>query len=482
MSYDFRRGKSFSPPEKRISKIIFLAQNPIGCVQHSALATGFGMSHSHWTNADDHARRARRFMAEKRWHEAVEELRAAVAINPFNPEWYFHLGRGLDELHRHEEAIEAYSQVILIDPYHLHALNHMGVSLHQIGRYQEALAVFKKIEQTDPEYEPAYCNRIRIYTELGDHQAAEEMFYTARLYRDQCPVCYENIAHSLLARKEYDRAIFCWQKTIDLSGDDVRLQARIAHAYALRGQYEQARRHYLDGLKLDPHHLPTLLEYVHLLIQMGHLDEAAAKLKQASQGVTTDAGITFAQARLDLAQNRPEQAELSLRLTLQLDPTFIGANLLLARIAYQRQDLIRAKSHLRAELMLRPDSPQILLDLSNMLLDVGEIRLGVACLRRLISVEPDNINAWQNLGVAECLRGRFEQGISACIRALEIDPHNLAVRHNLALAYMDQGELGYAWEEINSALKLFPGDRLIQRLWFRIWVKRWYNALTRWLR
>lgn len=447
-----------------------------------APATGFGMSHSHWTDADDHARRARRFMTEKRWQKAVEELRAALALNPFNPDWHFHLGRGLDELCRYEQAIDAYTQAVHLDPHHLHAWNHMGVSLHQLGRYQEALAVFRRIEQTDPEYEPSYCNRIRVYTELGDHQAAEEMFYTARLYRDECPVCYENIAHSLLARKEYERAIFCWQKTIDLSGDNVRLRAKIAQAYSLRGQYELARRHYLDGLKLDPHHLPTLLEYVHLLIQIGRLDEASAKLKQVSLQAPTNAGVSFAQAKLELAQNHLEQAELSLRLTLQLDPTFIGANLLLAQIAYQRQDLIRAKSYLRAELMLRPDSPQVLLDLSNMLLDVGETRLAVACLRRLIGSEPDNIKAWQNLGVAECLRGRFDQGINACIRALEIDPHNLSVRHNLALAYMDQGELAYAWEEITSALKLAPGDRLIRRLWFRICIKRWYCALTQWLR
>lgn len=67
------------------------------------------MSHSHWTDAEDRARRARRLLAEQRWGEALEELRAAVAINPFNPDWHVHIGRALDEMGQHDDAIAAYN-------------------------------------------------------------------------------------------------------------------------------------------------------------------------------------------------------------------------------------------------------------------------------------------------------------------------------------------------------------------------------------
>jgi tetratricopeptide (TPR) repeat protein len=129
--------------------------------------------------------------------------------------------------------------------------------------------------------------------------------------------------------------------------------------------------------------------------------------------------------------------------------------------------------------MLRPASGQILLDLSNMLLDVGEIRLAVASLRRLTQSEPANVKAWQNLAIAECARGRYDRGISASLYALELDPANIAVRHNLALAYMQAGELEYAREELADALILCPRDRVLKRLQFRLRLLRLMHALWR---
>jgi tetratricopeptide (TPR) repeat protein len=440
-----------------------------------------GMSHSHWTDAEDRARKAWRLMSEHRFAEALDQLRAAVAINPFNADWHFQIGRALDGLHRHEEAIDAYADALDIDPQHLHALNHQGVALTEIGRHAEAIERFEKVQSIDPSFEACYCNRIRCHAERGEHQLAEEMFYTARLYREHCPVCYFNIGQSLAARGLYDRAVFCWQKTIDLSGDDVQVRGRIAHTLWQRGFFDQARRHYLEGLKLQPDHVPTVIDFVSLLVDMNRLDEAQSRL-EAVRSHTTDASVSFAWAKLWIARGRWAAAEQCLRRTLQADPTFGGANLLLAQSAVRQDDLIRAKSHLRAELLLRPDSGRTLLELANMLLDVDELRLAVACLKRLTQSEPGNAKAWQNLAVAECTRGRFDKGIEANLRALELDPGNLMIRHNLALAYYEAGEPAYAWEETQYALKLAPHDRPLRRLQFRIRASRVLTALDRLLR
>ena len=85
-----------------------------------------------------------------------------------------------------------------------------------LGRAQEALAVFTRLEGVDATYEPAYCDRIHIHCELGEHEKAEEMFYIARQYKEECPRCYFNIADSLSRRRKFDKAIYCWQKTLDL--------------------------------------------------------------------------------------------------------------------------------------------------------------------------------------------------------------------------------------------------------------------------
>lgn len=364
-----------------------------------------------------------------------------------------------------------------VDPQHLHALNHLGVSLHQLGKFQDALAVFKQLESSDAEYEPSYCNRIRIYTELGDHQSAEEMFYTARLYRDQCPTCYFNMGISLAARGLYDRAVYCWQRTIDLSGDDVAVHARIADALARCGRTEQARRHYVEGLRISPDDVTTLLDLTSLLIDMGRLDEAALRLSHAEKLAGATASVAYMRGKYEWSRGRWNDATHALRAALQLDPTFEGANLLLAKLSLEENDLPAAKAYLRAEVMLRPACGHLLLDLANMLLDVREQRLAVACLRRLTQAEPANVKAWQNLAVAECARSRYDRGVSASLYALELDPGNIAVRHNLALAYMQSGQLDYAREELAHALFLCPRDRALKRLQFRLRLRGFFSTL-----
>lgn len=426
------------------------------------------MSHSHWTDAEDRVRMARRLIADRRWREALEQLRAAVAINPYNADWHVHIGRALDELGRHDEAIDAYSDAIELSPEHLHAHNHLGIALHHLGRNQDAITVFKKLEELDPEFEPSYCNRIRCYAEMGEHQLAEEMFYTARLYRDHCPTCYFNIGVSLAGRGQLEKAIFCWQRTIDLAGDDVHVRAKIAQACRDRGLDEQARKHYLEALKIEPSHVPTLVELATLLVQADRLDEAERRIDLAEALAPMSASVHFVRAKALVARSRHEAAEVSLRRTLQLDPTFAGANLLLAQIAIAGDDVIRAKAFLRAELVLRPESAKVLLDLSNLLIDVDELRLAIACLKRLTYAEPTNVKAWQNLGVAECLRGKHERGIDAFLRAMEVDALNVSVRHNLALAYLECRELVFAREEIEQALRIAPRDRALKRLMLRL--------------
>src|SRR5690606_31555600 len=115
-----------------------------------------------------------------------------------------------------------------------------------------------------------------------------------------------------------------------------------------------------------------------------------------------------------------------------LDPTYSGAHVLLAGIYLKRNDLHQARRHLRSEILLHPEEPRVLLELANLLLDTADPRAAVACLKRLVQLQPDNTAAWQNLAVAPFAREHFEEGIEACHQALQIDPNNLPTLFNLA--------------------------------------------------
>ena len=154
--------------------------------------------------------------------------------------------------------------------------------------------------------------------------------------------------------------------------------------------------------------------------------------------------------------------------TLQLDPTYPGAHLHLGRIYHLRQESEKARRHLRNEHLLVPEDPQMMLDLSNLLLDCGETSTAVVCLKRLTEKEPGNANAWQNLAVAYFHGDRHDEGIAASRQALQCDPSHMMAMYNLAVAFEQLGRHGEALEWVRTALAIDPRESAFQKLEIRL--------------
>src|SRR5256885_1641715 len=88
-----------------------------------------------WNEAEQRIEKAHELFEQRRWNEALEELRAAISINPYNSSWFFNVGLTLDELHRFDEALSAYQEAVQIDPDDVQAMNHLGVDLCRVARF-----------------------------------------------------------------------------------------------------------------------------------------------------------------------------------------------------------------------------------------------------------------------------------------------------------------------------------------------------------
>jgi tetratricopeptide (TPR) repeat protein len=110
----------------------------------------------------------------------------------------------------------------------------------------------------------------------------------------------------------------------------------------------------------------------------------------------------------------------------------------------------------------------MLLDLSNLLMDNGQSRAAIACLKRMTTVDPKNISGWQNLAVAQFTRGQYQAGIESSEEALKRDPENLVTLYNLALAHENAGNYAEALRWVACGLNLEPRDLTFQKLEFRL--------------
>lgn len=86
----------------------------------------------------------------------------------------------------------------------------------------------------------------------------------------------------------------------------------------------------------------------------------------------------------------------------------------------------------------------------------GRLDLAAEIYRRILAAEPDNYQAWNNLGNAWKDLARIDEAIGCYRRALECRPDLVEVYNNLASALENQGKLDEAAAAYEQALRLKP--------------------------
>ena len=176
---------------------------------------------------------------------ALDHLVEAIDINPINSSWHFNAGLILDAMERFDEAITTYQEALDLAGDDPEILNSLAVDFTRVGKYDLAISTFERIEQLDSGFEPGYCNRIITYTEMHQHDKAEEMFYLAQQINPDCPICFYNIGNSLFCRGRYKKAIWCWERTASLEPAHPQINYRIAQAHWVDGNQDLALAHFL---------------------------------------------------------------------------------------------------------------------------------------------------------------------------------------------------------------------------------------------
>ncbi len=435
------------------------------------------MDSEFWQDAEGRVERARLLLRRRRPLEALEELRAAAELEPGNPRHHYELGRCLSRLGRLEEAATALGRASEADPKEAaYAFAH-GEALIALRQWRDALAAFERVSAVCPDDADALVRRLEVHAELGDHDRAEQMFYLAVQAREECAAAFYHVARSLAAREAYERAEWCWRHAHELATPTGQVALatesllRLAELHALRGvagDIAEAKRLYLRVLGRDPTHRDALMGLGELLLEQRQYEAAGDRIKRAVRLEPDDPRGHFLAGRRFLAIGRFDEASVALRRTVQLDNSFPRGHLMLARLAHRLDDAVGVRRHCRAEMMRRPECVDTLRELGGLLLDVGDVDRAVACFKRLVAVAPADSAAWQNLGVAECWRGQHLAGVTASRRSLKLDPSNILAANNLGLALLELRELDAAAVVIADACQIEPGNRMTRRLRVRL--------------
>jgi tetratricopeptide (TPR) repeat protein len=441
-----------------------------------------------WQDAARRIRRGRDLIHADRLDEAIEELRAAAELEPHDASHHHEVGLCLRLLERHEEAAASLQRSVDLAPGDGAHRAELGAAMLDLGRWAEAAGQLSVAARLDPRDERSLARLVRAYAELGDHERAEQAFYLAQQVAEERPEAFDGVARSLAARGLSDRAAWCWRHAEKLAlaagRDDLAVDTLVCRADLCRdsGQPQEARRLYLQALGRSARHHEALLGLSKLLLELRQYEDAATRIKLAVRQRPDDPRGHFLAGRRFLETGRLGEASVALRRVIELDTSFPRAHLLLARLAVREEDPAAVRRFCRLEMIRRPTRPEVLRELGNLLLDVADADRAAACLRRLVAIAPTDARGWQDLGVAECLRGRHSAGVVASRRAMKLDPMNLTATNNLALALLESGDADAAWQVVVDGLRQDPRHRLLRRLRLRLRLRRAKEQLRRLLR
>ncbi|MEW5974975.1 MAG: tetratricopeptide repeat protein [Acidobacteriota bacterium] len=143
-------------------------------------------------------------------------------------------------------------------------------------------------------------------------------------------------------------------------------------------------------------------------------------------GGLSQADQWFEQAQEFFARQRWAEARSAATKTLELDPNFADAEILLGLIASAQQQLGEAETHLKRAVDLQPSNPQAHSYLASNQLQQQKLPEAEAGFRRVLRLAPDNLVAHYNLGLTCLLRQKPQEALAHFERVRQLQPSDIA--------------------------------------------------------
>ena len=189
---------------------------------------------------------------KKLYPEAEQEFRAALALEPGNPDLHFALGYVLYEQKKWDLAAAEYRTCIRLQPDLALAHHHLGLTLDKKRDLDGAIAEYRTAIRLQPDDAKAHYNLGRALGGKGDLDGAIVESRTAiRLEPDDA------LAHSMLGlglerKGDPDGAIAEYNTAIRLQPDDAISHLSLGFALGRRGGLDRAIAEYNTAIRLQP--------------------------------------------------------------------------------------------------------------------------------------------------------------------------------------------------------------------------------------
>ena len=349
--------------------------------------------------------------------EALEYFHAAVTVQPDDIGAHINVGRTYNHMTRFDEAEEAYlkaksllprpkpgeSYQARVAPNHLNVFLSLATLISKNGsRLEEADQLYRQAISMRSDYTQAYINRGDILLKLNRTKEAQEVYERALFYDNTNPDIYYNLGVVLIEQ----------------------------------GRHGQALAYLNKALELDPDHSQALLNSA-MLIQESGSDQlrqlAVERLNRIVAKGQDNERVYFNLGMLSMDGGNLETAEVWFRKAIELKTDFRSALFNLALLLSDSDRPLEAAPFLHQLIKHHPNHTKGLILLGDIYINhLRDLDAAEDCYRKILAVEPDNVQGLHNLCVVMVERGQLG-GARSCLQ----QAHALAPKEDYIRKHLD---------------------------------------------
>ncbi|MBW4493749.1 MAG: DUF563 domain-containing protein [Oscillatoria princeps RMCB-10] len=334
---------------------------------------------------------------------------------------------------RYSDAIDLYSQCVIANPAEMSNYWHLGLAWLLQGEEFEAQAVWlSAIAGGTPEEVELWAAELLkvLSAEANRHlhrnpQLAERIYWQIIELDANQPEAYYNLGNALSYQGNYDEAIACWQRAIDLKPDFAEAHQNQAEVFQKLGEFEKAIPCYFKAVGILPDWTEGYYNLGLCFYRQDKLDEAVVCFQQAIQ-IQPD----FAPACGDLGyallkQGKLDEAVACFRKAIQIQPIFAQAYCqwsdTLAKQGKSKEAILSNAGFLKT-LHSQVESAELYYYLGKALAAGSQFSEASACFQKAREINPDLASAISDFIASLHRQGERDETAAGFPEGVPVDP------------------------------------------------------------
>jgi tetratricopeptide (TPR) repeat protein len=230
--------------------------------------------------------------------------------------------------------------------------------------------------------------------------------------------------------------------------------------YLANQKYEAAIVEFEAALKTAPSSFDSIAGLVKAYLGLGASERALTRIREHYKNQPNQAELAYLTGEILAAQNRPSEAEASLRSSISAKPTWASPYLALRKILTDRRNFKAAEESLRQGLQFLPNDPLLMFSLARVLESAGDYQAAIDAYERLLKSNPSMDIAANNLALLLADKigdaKNIERGLAIAAR-FEGSTNGIFL-DTLGWLYVKSGQAAKGKETLERALILVSGQ------------------------